>query len=71
MAIALQPDLASYRTAHTSVELRGEQTRGTLVPDLRGSSEGPGAVGGDVVYVDELDLERFHALFLDSLTGSA
>jgi purine nucleosidase len=71
MALALQPDLASYRTAHSRVELRGEHTRGTLVPDLRASTEEPEAGGGDVVYVDELDMERFHALFLESLTGSA
>lgn len=69
MALALQPDLATYRTAYTSVELHGAQTRGTLVPDLRGSTEQPAAVGGDVVYVDELDVERFHAIFLDSLTA--
>lgn len=69
MALALQPDLATYRTAHTSVELRGTATRGALVADLRGSSDEPGEPGGDVVYVDELDVERFQALFVASLTS--
>lgn len=70
MALALQPDLATYRTVHTSVELHGAQTRGSLVPDLRGSSEAPPAPGGDVVYVDELDIPRFQALFVESLTSA-
>lgn len=69
MALALQPDLATYRTAYTSVELRGGATRGALVPDLRASSERPPEPGGEVIYVDDLDVERFQALFVASLTS--
>jgi purine nucleosidase len=69
MALALQPDLATYRTAQTTVELHGGATRGALVPDLRASSDARAGSGGDVVYVDDLDVERFQALFVASLTS--
>jgi len=72
MALALDPGLATYVTYPTSVEMRGELTRGSLVPDLRGIAN-PEASGtaGDVRYIDELDVERFQAKFLESLTTDA
>lgn len=71
VALALYPDLATYRTLPTRVELRGAQTRGAMVCDLRAGTEL--GSGGDepwwpVCYVDDLDVERFQALFIQSLT---
>ncbi len=69
MALALDPGLASYVTHHTTVELHGAQTRGTVVADLRGSTELPPVNGGHVRYIDELDIERFQTIFVNSLTS--
>ncbi len=71
VALALDGDLATYSTAHTDVEMRGARTRGALVCDLRGSTEAAPAHGGVVRYVDGLDVERFQALFVESLTSKA
>lgn len=71
LALALQPDLATYRTLPTRIELRGEHTRGATVCDLRSGehpAESPGAAWSAVRYVDELDVERFQALFIEALT---
>ncbi len=72
MALAFDPALASYVTYPTRVELRGEATRGSLVPDLRGiANPETSDASGDVRYVDELDVERFQAKFLESLTSDS
>ena len=70
VALALDPSLATYTTLPTRIELRGEQTRGATVCDRRyGDDRGePQAEPWwPVRYVDELDVERFHALFLASI----
>lgn len=72
MALALDPTLATYVTYPTTVEMRGEHTRGSLVPDLRGIASPETTAGrGQVRYVDELDVARFQAKFLESLTSDA
>jgi purine nucleosidase len=71
LALALHPDLATYRTLPTRIELRGEHTRGATVCDLRPGerpAEGPDSAWHPVRYVDELDVERFQALFVEALT---
>lgn len=69
VALALEPSLATYRTVHASVELRGERTRGQLVGDLRGS--GPAMLDpkapGVIRIVDSLDIPAFHEKFLTAL----
>lgn len=72
MALAFDPTLATYVSYPTRVELRGEVTRGSLVPDLRGIANPEiSASAGEVHYIDELDVERFQAKFLESLTSNA
>lgn len=72
VALALDPSLATYRTFPTRVELRGGQSRGTTLVDLRPTSEGGQADASEtwwpVRYVDELDVERFQARFIEALT---
>jgi purine nucleosidase len=76
IGLALYPDLATYRTLPTRLELRGELTRGSMVCDLRPRAEAAHDEAGSadalpfwpVRYVDELDVERFQALFVESLT---
>ncbi len=67
MALALDPGLATYRHVPAAIELRGEHTRGQVVADLRPSARlGPQRAGdgGVVSFVDDLDVEEFHARFL-------
>jgi purine nucleosidase len=68
VALALEPSLATYRTLPTRVELRGETTRGTTVTDRRGATHDSATTWWPVRYVDELDVERFQALFVEALT---
>lgn len=75
IGLTLYPDLATYRTLPTRLELRGELTRGSMVCDLRpGVEAGHLEAGGEALpywpvrYVDELDVERFQALFIQALT---
>lgn len=69
MALALEPDLATYRLARVGIELRGERTRGQVVADLRGFDADPTdpKEPGVVRLVDELDVGRFHENFLRAL----
>ncbi|MBC7291546.1 MAG: nucleoside hydrolase [Actinotalea sp.] len=69
MALALEPDLASYRLVRAGIELRGELSRGQVVADTRGFEPDPTdpTEPGVVRFVDTLDVERFHAMFLDAL----
>jgi len=73
VALALDPSLATYRTLPTRIELRGAETRGTTLCDLRpGDAERPrpdAESWSPVTYVDELDVERFQALFVHALTS--
>lgn len=74
MALALDPDLATYRHAQAHIELRGEHTRGMVVADLRPGSVVPASAAGEpgvIRYVDELDVESFHRRFVDSFGGTA
>lgn len=72
MALALDPSLATYVSYPTSIELRGEKTRGSLVPDLRGLAKPEaGGSSGEVRYVAELDVDRFQAQFLQALTSDS
>lgn len=76
IGLALYPDVATYRTIPTRLELRGELTRGAMVCDLRPTAEvahdeaatANGKPFYPVRYVDELDIERFQSLFVHSLT---
>ncbi|MHB1499831.1 MAG: nucleoside hydrolase [Candidatus Dormibacteria bacterium] len=74
LALVLDPDLATYRTLATQVELRGGTSRGTTVCDLRGDPAAPAqepAPGWrNVRYLDELDVERFRALFVAGITSA-
>lgn len=73
LALVLNPDLATYRTLSTQVELRGG-TRGTTVCDLRidPASPQPDPAEGwrNVRFLDQLDVERFRALFVAGVTES-
>lgn len=73
VALALDPDLATYRDLPTRIELRSDQLRGTTVCDLRPSGESVperrGDSGSSVRYVDELDVARFQKLFVDALAA--
>lgn len=69
MALALDPDLATYRTAPAFVELGTGRTRGMLVPDLRRFDDtvpNPHAAG-TIRFVDTLDTATFHERFLEAL----
>lgn len=69
MAVALAPDLATYRTRHAYVETAPGRTRGALVADLRPHAQVPGdpAAGGVIRVVNELDVDTFHGRLLESL----
>ncbi len=69
MALALDPDLATYRLVRAGVELRGEKTRGQVVADLRGFEADPTdpLEPGVVRLVDTLDVRAFHEKFLRAL----
>jgi purine nucleosidase len=69
MALALHPDLATYRLVRAAVELRGDRSRGQVVADLRGYEPAPGdpREPGVVRIVDTLDTAAFHERFLSAL----
>ncbi|WP_369134592.1 nucleoside hydrolase [Modestobacter sp. I12A-02662] len=69
MALALDPELATYRLVRAGVELRGERSRGQVVADLRGYEPAPvdPLEPGVVRLVDTLDTAAFHERFLRSL----
>lgn len=69
MALALDPELATYRLVRAGVELRGERTRGQVVTDLRSFEPDPTdpLEPGVVRFVDTLDVDRFHDNFLRAL----
>lgn len=69
MALALTPDMATYRLVRAGVELRGELSRGQVVADVRGFAEDPvdPKEPGVVRLVDTLDVERFHESFVSGL----
>lgn len=69
MALALEPDMATYRLVRVGIELRGERSRGQVVADVRGFQADPTdpKEPGVVRLVDTLDVERFHENFLRGL----
>jgi purine nucleosidase len=69
MALALDPELATYRTLSAFVELGSGRTRGTLVGELRRAKEVPldPAAPGVIRIVDTLDTVTFHERFLRAL----
>ena len=69
MALALEPELATYRLVRAAVELRGERARGQVVADLRGYEPAPAdpRQPGVVRIVDTLDTPAFHERFLRAL----
>lgn len=69
MALALEPDLATYRLARVGVEMRGALSRGQVVADVRGFDPDPvdPREPGVVRLVDTLDVDRFHENFLRAL----
>jgi inosine-uridine nucleoside N-ribohydrolase len=56
----------------TQVELRGSATRGTTVCDLRADPASPAPEPGwrMIRYLDQLDVERFRALFVAGITAA-
>lgn len=72
LALVLNPELATYRSLSTQVELRGG-TRGTTVCDLRVDPANPKMDPAEgwrnVRFLDQLDVERFRALFVEGVTG--
>lgn len=69
MALALDPDLATYRTISAFVETGHGRTRGALVGELRGYRPAPEDVTapGAIRIVDTLDTATFHERFLQAL----
>jgi purine nucleosidase len=69
MALALDPELATYRLVRAAVELRGDRSRGQVVADLRGYEPAPEdpREPGVVRIVDTLDTASFHERFLSAL----
>jgi len=69
LALALDPDLATYRTIEASLELHGERSRGQLVGDLRASNRKPldPKAPGVIRIVESLDTATFHERFLGAL----
>ena len=72
LALVLNPELAIYRMLPTQVELRGSATRGTTVCDLRVDPASPAPEPGwrMIRYLDQLDVERFRALFVAGITAA-
>jgi purine nucleosidase len=68
MALALDPDLATYRSLPTHVEIAPGPSRGATIADRRGNSSQNVENWPLVNYVDELDVERFQAMFLTAMT---
>jgi purine nucleosidase len=69
MALALDPELATYRLVRAAIELRGERSRGQVVADLRGYQSVPTdpSEPGVVRIVETLDTATFHERFLRAL----
>lgn len=69
VALALEPDLATYRMVRAFVELGLGRTRGMLVGDLRGYQPAPSdpKEPGVIRLVDSLDTNAFHDRFLAAL----
>lgn len=69
MALALDPELATYRTVSAFVETGAGRTRGTLVGELRRVKEVPldPAAPGVIRIVSSLDVAEFHERFLRAL----
>lgn len=69
VALALDPDMATYRLARVGIELRGERSRGQVVADMRGFEADPTdpKEPGVVRLVDTLDVDQFHQNFLNAL----
>lgn len=69
MALALEPDLATYRTVRAFVELGQGRTRGMLVGDLRGFHPDPTdpRAPGVIRIVESLDTTAFHDKLLAAL----
>jgi purine nucleosidase len=69
MALALEPELATYRLVRAAVELRGERSRGQVVADLRSYEPAPvdPREPGVVRIVETLDTAAFHERFLRAL----
>ncbi|TNM36477.1 nucleoside hydrolase [Nocardioides albidus] len=70
VAVALDPELATYRTVPAFVETGRGPTRGTLVADLRPGSADAGAdatAAGIIRIVETFDIDTFHERLLKSL----
>lgn len=69
IALALDPELGSYRTVPAFVETAPGATRGALVGDLRRPQVSPGRTTdpGVITTVDSIDIERFYNRLLLSL----
>ena len=69
LALALEPDLATYRSVSAFVECGQGRTRGMLAADLRGYHPEPTdpSAGGVIRIVDTVDVDAFHQRFLDAL----
>ncbi|MFC7597612.1 nucleoside hydrolase [Terrabacter sp. GCM10028922] len=69
VALALDPDLATYRCIEAYVETGPGRTRGTLVGDLRPFAPPPAepSTRGVIRIVDRMDFNTFFARLLESL----
>ena len=69
LALALEPDLATYRSVTAFVECGQGRTRGMLAADLRGYHPEPSdpSASGVIRIVDTLDVDAFHERFLAAL----
>ncbi len=69
LALALEPDLATYRSVTAFVECGQGRTRGMLAADLRGYHPEPPdrSASGVIRIVDSVDVEAFHERFLAAL----
>jgi purine nucleosidase len=69
LVLAIEPDLATYRTVRAFVELGRGGTRGMLVGDLRGFRPDPDdpRAPGVIRIVDTLDTAAFHERFLSAI----
>lgn len=68
VAAVLDPTLLSWAPAHVAVELHGSLTRGMTVAD-RGLALLPPAGPPNARVAVDVDLDRFHSLFLDRMEG--
>lgn len=69
IALALDPQLATYRSMSAFVETAPGSTRGTLVGDLRRSQPPPAdaSASGVITIVDSIDIDEFYDRLLKSL----